>query len=216
MGGLIPNYFQKVIDMNIFQILAICGMISPIVYTLSWILGGFLRSDYSHIRDDISSLVAVGAPRKRLFDAFLITSSVLLFVFYLGLHWGINNGQGSFVGPILFLVSGFLGVLVTVFFPLDAGGEIITLRGKMHLGLVITSGLLTIAGMVALWFRLALEEGWSTFATFSLISAIVSFILVIISVIFMKSNYRGLAERLTVSPYQLYYFVISLTVFLTN
>lgn len=79
--------------MNIFQILAICGMISPIVYTLMWILGGLLRSDYSHIRDDVSSLVAVGAPRKRLFDAFILTSSALLFVFYLGLHWGINNGQ---------------------------------------------------------------------------------------------------------------------------
>ena len=69
--------------MNLFQILAICGMISPIVYTLTWILGGFLRSDYSHIRDDVSSLTAVGAPRKRLFDALIITSSVLLFVFTL-------------------------------------------------------------------------------------------------------------------------------------
>ena len=202
--------------MNLFQILAICGMISPIVYTLMWILGGFLRSDYSHIRDDISSLFAVGAPRKRLFNALIIASSILLFVFYLGLHWGINNGQGSFIGPILFVVSGVLGVLVAFFFPLDAGGEIITLRGKIHLALVVTSGLLTIAGMVALWFRLALVEGWSTFATFSLISAIVSFILVIIAAIFMKGKYRGLVERPMVSSFQIYYFIISLMVFLTN
>ena len=191
-------------------------MISPIVYTLTWILGGFLRSDYSHIRDDVSSLVAVGAPRKRLFDAFILTSSVLLFVFYLGLHWGINNGQGSFVGPILFLASGVLLILVSIFFPLDAGGEIITLRGKMHLILVAISGILTIAGMVTLWFRLALVEGWSTFATFSLISAIVSFILVVISAIFIESNYMGLVERFMVSSFQQYYFVISLMVFLTN
>jgi len=181
-----------------------------------WILGGFLRTDYSHIRDDISSLTAVGAPRKRLFDAFIITSSVLLFVFYLGLHGGINNGQGSFVGPIFFLASGVLLILVAIFFPLDAGGEIITLRGKMHLVLVVTSGLMTIAGMVALWFRLALVEGWSTFATFSLISAIVSFILVVIAAIFIKSSYRGLVERFGVSSFQLYYFVISLMVFLTK
>jgi len=181
-----------------------------------WILGGFLRSNYSHIRDDISSLVAVGAPRKRLFDAFIITSSVLLFVFYLGLHEGINNGQGSFVGPIFFLASGFLGVLVAIFFPLDAGGEIITLKGKMHLGLIVTSGFLAIVGMVALWFRLTLVEGWSTFALFSLISAIVSFILMVIAAIFIKSNYRGLVERFGVSSFQLYYFFISLMVFLTN
>jgi hypothetical protein len=207
---------SNVIDMNIFQVLAICGMVSPILYTLMWILGGVLRSDYSHIRDDVSSLMAVGAPRKRLFDAFIITSSMLLFVFYLGLHWGINNGQGSSIGPMLFVVSGALGVLVALFFPLDAGGEIKTLRGKMHLALVATSGLLTIAGMVALWFQLASVEGWSTFAIYSLSSAVILLILMIIAAIFIKSKYRGLLERFAVSPFQLYYFIISLMVFLTN
>ena len=202
--------------MNLFQLLAICGMLSPILYTVMWILGGFVRSDYDHIRDDISSLFAVRAPKKRLFNSFIIGSSLLLFVFYLGLHWGINSGQGSFIGPILFVVSGFLGVLVALFFPLDAGGEIITLRGKMHLILVIISGILTIAGMVALWFRLESAEGWSAFAMYSLISAIVSLVLIIISGIFIKSRFRGLLERFGVTPFQLYYFALGLMVFLTN
>jgi hypothetical protein len=191
-------------------------MTSPIVYTVMWILGGIVRSDYNHIRDDISSLFAVGAPRKRLFNSFIIVSSLLLFVFYLGLHWGINNGQGSILGPALFVVSGFLGVLVALFFPLDVGGEIITLRGKMHLVLVIASGILTIAGMVALWFRLESVEGWSAFANYSLISAIVSFVLIIISGIFVKSRFRGLLERFGVTPFQLYYFILGFMVFITN
>ena len=140
--------------MNIFQIAAICGMLSPIIYTVMWILGGVLQSDYSHIQDDISSLFAVDAPNQRLMQSFIVISSVLLFVFYLGLHDGINDGGGSMAGPLLFVISSGLGILVALFFPLDAGGEIITLRGKMHLILVIGSGLLTIAGMVALWFRL--------------------------------------------------------------
>ena len=202
--------------MNIFHILAICGMLSPIVYTVMWILGGILRPDYSHVRDDISSLFAVGAPNKGLMQSFIIVSSVLLFAFYIGLHWGIDNGQGSIVGPVLLVTSSVLGILVALFFPLDAGGEIITLRGKMHLILVIGSGLLTIAGMVALWVRLQLVEGWNAFATYSLISAILSLILVIISGIFIKSKYRGLLERLGVYPYQLYYFSLSLMVFLNN
>jgi len=205
-----------VIYINIFQVLAICGMTGPIVYTLMWILGGILRSDYNHIRDDISSLFAVGAPRKRFFNSFIIISSVLLFVFYLGMHWGINNGQGSIIGPALFVVSGFLGILVALFFPLDAGGEIITLRGKMHLVLVMASGILTIGGMVALWFRLESVEGWSAFANYSLISAIVSFFLIIMSGIFIKSRFRGLLERFGVTPFQLFYFMLGLMVFLTN
>lgn len=202
--------------MSIVQVLAICGILSPIIYTAMWILGGVLQPDYSHVRDDISSLFAVGAPNKGLMQSFIIISSALLFAFYIGLHDGINDGGGSIVGPLLFLTSSVLGILVALFFPLDAGGEISTLRGKTHLILVVGSGLLTIGGMVALWFRLRLVEGWSSFATYSLISAIASLVLVIISGIFIKSKYRGLLERLGVYPYQLYYFVLGLMVFLNN
>jgi len=114
------------------------------------------------------------------------------------------------------LTSSVFGLLVALFFPLDVGGEIITFRGKLHLVLVVGSGLLTIAGMVALWFRLQLVEELSAFAVYSLISAIVSLVLVIISGIFIKSKYRGLLERSGVAPYQLYYFVLSLMVFVNN
>jgi len=181
-----------------------------------WILGGFLRSDYNHIRDDISSLFAVRAPRKPLFNSFIIASSLLLLVFYLGMHWGINNGEGSIIGPVLFVVSGFLGVLVALFFPLDAGGEIITFRGKMHLVLVMASGILTIAGMIALWFQLEPVEAWSLFANYSLTSAIVSIILMAISGIFIKSRFRGLLERIAVTPFQVFYFTFALMIFLAN
>jgi hypothetical protein len=202
--------------MIIFQILAVCGMLSPIVYTAMWIYVGRLDSEYSHIRDDISSLFAVGAPNQRLAQVFIIISSVLLFIFYLGLHDGLNDGGGSIVGPILLIISSILGVLVAFFFPLDVGGEIKTYRGKMHILLVVASGILTITGMVLLWLRLQLVAVWSAFATFSLVSAILSAILIIISGIFATGKYRGILERFGVTPYQLYYFVLGLMVFLVN
>ena len=202
--------------MIIFQILAICGMLSPIIYTAMWIYVGGLDSDYSHIRDDISSLFAVDAPNKQLAQIFIIISSVLLFLFYLGLHEGLNDGGGSIIGPMLLVISSILGMFVAFFFPLDVGGEIKTYRGKMHIILVVASGILTIIGMVALWLRLQLVAAWSVFATFSLISSIVSAILIIISGIFATSKYRGILERFGVTPYHLYYFVLGLMVFLVN
>ena len=191
-------------------------MLSPIVYTAMWIYVGRLDSEYSHIRDDISSLFAVGAPNQRLAQVFIIISSVLLFIFYLGLHDGLNDGGGSIIGPMLLVISSILGVLVAFFFPLDIGGEIKTYRGKMHIILVVASGILTIIGMVALWFRLQLVAAWSAFATFSLVMAIVSLILIIISGIFATGKYRGILERFGVTPYQVYYFVLGLMVFLVN
>ena len=202
--------------MSLFLILAICGMLSPILYSAMWILGGYLQPEYSHIRKDVSSLVAVGAPNKKLLDKFLYTSSVLLLVFYIGLHWGVNNGEGSVIGPILFVISGVLGVLVAFFFPLDTGGEMVTSKAKMHLTLIAISGILAIIGMVSMWFRLNSVIEWSTFATFSLVSAVVALALVIMSGAFITSDYMGLIERFMVSTFQVYYFVIALMVFLTN
>ena len=202
--------------MILFQILAICGMLSPIVYTVMWIYVGGLDSEYNHIRDDISSLFAFGAPNRRLAKSFIIISSVLLLIFYLGLHQGINDIGGSIIGPVLLIFSSILGVLVAFFFPLDEGGEIKTYKGKMHIILVAASGILTIAGMVLLWLRLQSVVIWSGFATFSLVSAIVSVILMVISSIFITSKFRGILERLGVSPYQVYYFILGLMVFLVN
>jgi hypothetical protein len=199
--------------MNIYQILAICGMFSPIVYTAMWIIGGKLQKDYSHIKHDISSLFAVKAPNQRLMQSFIIVSSVLLFLFYLGLHEGLKDG-GSIIGPYLFIIASIMGILVAFFFPLDEGGEMTTWRGKMHLILVILMGILTVVGMILLWFRLKDASGWEIFAIFSLVSAIVALALLIISGIFIKSNYRGLLERLGVTPFQLFYFILPLLIYL--
>jgi len=205
-----------VIHMNLFHLLAICGMFGPIIYTLMWIIGGIIQPEYSHIRQDVSSLIAVGAPNKKLFDKFIISSSILLLVFYIGMHWGINGGIGSIIGPVLFVISGLLGVLVALFFPLDPGGELVTTRGKLHLILISISGFFATAGMIALWFRLESVVEWSTFATFSLIAGIVSLVLAIATSVATKTNYLGLVERFMVSTYQIYYFILALMVFLTN
>jgi hypothetical membrane protein len=202
-------------NMNIYQILAICGMFSPIFYTAMWIIGGKLQSDYSHIKHDISSLFAVKAPNQRLMQTFIIISSVLLFLFYLGLHDGLKDG-GSIIGPYLFIIASILGILIAFFFPLDENGETTTWRGKMHLILVILMGILTVAGMIALYFRLKDVAGWETFAIFSVVSAVVALILLIISGIFIQGNYRGLLERLGVTPFQLFYFILPLMIFLNN
>jgi hypothetical protein len=202
--------------MILFQILAICGMLSPIIYTAMWMIIGSFQQDYNHIRDDISSLFAIGAPNRRLAQSFVITESVLLFIFFIGLHWGINGGGGSILGPIFLIISSILGVLVAFFFPLDEGGEFTTYKGKMHIAFVVLMGIFAIAGMITLWLRLQSVPVWSSFAIFSFISAIFSLIGVIISAIFASGKYRGLIERIMVTPFQLFYFVLALMVFLNN
>ena len=191
-------------------------MLSPIIYTVMWILGGFLQPEYSHIKQDVSSLIAVDAPNKKLLDKFIMTSSTLTLIFYIGLYWGINNGTGSILAPVLFIIAGFLGVLVAFFFPLDEGGKMITTKAKLHLGLIAISGVLATAGMFVLWFDLLADLVWGSFAIFSFVTAVVSLFLVVATSMATKSNYLGLVERFMVSTYQIYYFILALMVFLTN
>ena len=109
--------------MNEILILAVCGMASPIVYTLMWIIGGWLRSDYNHIRDDISSLFAVGAPNQQLMRGMIIVQSVLLLLFFLSLPSGLKDG-GSVIGPYLLIIASIIGITIPLFFPLDENGEL--------------------------------------------------------------------------------------------
>ncbi|MHA2309057.1 MAG: DUF998 domain-containing protein [Candidatus Heimdallarchaeaceae archaeon] len=201
--------------MNVVQVLAICGMFSPIIYTLAWILGGFVRVDYNHIRDDVSSLFAVGASKRWLFQSLFIAGSLLLFVFSLSLLWGIDE-NGSIAGPMLFIVSALIGLSVTLFFPLDEDGGLITIRGKMHLILIVISGILVMVSMIFLWLRMRTIYGWIGFAWFSLVSVPVVLILMAISGIFGGGSYMGLVERFMVSYFQIYYFVISLMIYTRN
>jgi len=202
--------------MNIFQILAICGMLSPIIYTAMWIICGHLDSNYNHIRDDISSLFAVGAPNRRLAQSFVIVESFLLFIFFIGLHPGINDGGGSILGPIFLLISSIFGIIIALFFPLDEGGEFTTYKGKGHIAFVVLMGISAIFGMIMLWIRLQNVQGWNGFAIVSLVSAIISLIGVIISSIFAAGKYRGIIERIMVTPFQLFYFILGLMVFINN
>jgi len=103
------------------KIFALCGMIGPFFYAMIWILGGILQPGYNHITDDVSTLLAVGAPNKLLFDLMEATYGILMIIFFASLHWTINKGKGSILGPGAFLVNFVLHV-VAVFFPLDAGG----------------------------------------------------------------------------------------------
>ena len=180
--------------MNIYKALAISAMISPVLYTLMWILGGIIVPGYSHIQNDVSSLFAIDAHSRWLFQSLAIACSVLLLAFYAGLHWSVNRGGGSIAGPILFVAAALLGVLVACFFPLDVGGEPATWRGKGHLILIALSGVLMIAAMVLIYFRIRSVDGWRGFAIFNLVSAPVLLAGVVVMIPFAGSAYMGLVE----------------------
>jgi hypothetical protein len=202
--------------MNLQLLIALGGMIGPIIYTSIWILGGILQPDYSHIRDDVSSLMAVGAPNKRLFDIMQLINIVLVIIFFTNLHWVIDGGQGSIIGPACFVLTSLINILVVLFYPLDKGGGIESSTAQMHVKLVMIMAVFGAGGMLAMWNRLSNTEGWAWYGTYSLITFIFTAISGLIASKTAGSEIMGLTERLVVTANVQYIFVLALNVFLTS
>ena len=202
--------------MNLQQLIALGGMIGPILYTLIWILGGYLQPGYSHIRDDVSSLMAKGAPNKRLFDIMQLTNIILVLVFFVNLHWAIDGGQGSFIGPFCFVLTNLINIPVVLFYPLDEGGGIESPSAQMHIKLVMLMAVFGAIGMLALGYRLYNTEGWMWLGMYSMITFIFTAISGFLAAKTVGTNIMGLTERLVVTANVQYIFVLALNVFLLN
>ena len=196
------------------KIFAVGGMLGPVLYTLIWVLGGILQPGYSHVRDDVSSLMAVGAPNKRLFDLMQTLDVMLMMVFFTSLHWAIEGGEGSILGPACFVASNVVGLAVVLFYPLDEGGGIESPNAQMHIKLVMLMSVLAMIGMVAMWLRFMGAEGWAGFGWYTLATFAVTLVTGLFAARTMGSEIMGLTERLVVTANVQYFFVLALKVYL--
>ena len=198
------------------KLYAICGMISPVLFNMIWILGGILQPGYDHIRDDVSSLMALGAPNKLLFDIMNITEFILMIIFLIGLVLVIKELKGAILGPVLLLSGNILGLIVPIFFPLNYGGEPTGITGTMHLIIVMLTGFIALGGMIAMWRGLRKVYEWKGYDVYSLITFILTLIFTMILVITAGSEIMGLTERLVIIVNGQYLFVLALKTFLTS
>jgi len=198
------------------KVYAICGMLSPIIFNMIWILGGILQPGYNHIRDDVSSLMALGAPNKLLFDILNITNFSLTIIFLIGLILVIKELEGAIVGPVILLIGNILGIFVPIFFPLNYGGEPTGITGTMHLVIVMLTGFIALGGMIAMWRGLRKIDEWKGYDLYSLITLILTFIFTMILVISAGSEIMGLTERFVIIVNGQYIFVLALKTFLTS
>lgn len=198
------------------KITAICGMLGPIIYTLMWIIGGILQPGYSHIANDVSELLARGAPDKLLMDIMNITAAILLFIFFLSSHKSINNGEGSKVGPISLVISGIMGLLVAIFFPLGPHGELTDGLAIAHITIIMMQIPLTIITMIAFWRRLKNLEGWEIYGKFSLLALVIVAITGFMVPMTLDTEIMGLVERVSVCTIELFYFLIAFGAYRNN
>jgi len=114
------------------SLVATCGIIGPILFTVVLAILGLFRHGYSHVSQLMSELGEVGAPNALVMNtAGLTLLGLLMVAFAFGLHRGISEGKGSKVGPALIAASG-TALAMTGIFPCDPGCVGVTPTGRIH------------------------------------------------------------------------------------
>ncbi len=191
------------------KIYGICGMLSVIIFNLIWIIGGIIQPGYNHIINDVSSLMALGAPNRILFSIMNIINFILAIMFLIGLVLVIKELEGPIVGPVILLVGQILGITVPIFFPLNYGGEPTGFTGITHFIIVMITGFIALAGMIAMWRGLRKVDQWKGYDIYSLITVVLTLIFTMILVIAAGGPIMGLAERFVIIINGQYTFVLA-------
>jgi hypothetical protein len=195
------------------KILVSCGVVAPILYIITTIVGAALRpDDYSHIVNAISELLSNGAPNKAILDVVFNVYNALLLAFAIGAYSALKNF------PRVSRVS--MGVLIGIqilsfswgFFPMDPLGAEATFAGTMHniLGGVVALATIIMPLLMGLGVRRL--DDFNRYAVYSFISSAVIFISGLTGVILAGQGIQlfGLFERITIGSYEIWILVTAL------
>jgi hypothetical protein len=200
------------------KILIYCGLVAPIMYVTTAIVGAALRSDYNHIVNAISELISNGAPNKAVLDVVFNIYNALLLAFAIGAYSTAKKL------PLICRVA--LGILIGIqilsfswgFFPMDPLGTEATFAGMMHNILGGVVALATIVMPLLMGLGLRRLDGHKNYVNYSFISSAIIFVSGLTGVILAGQGVHlfGLFERITIGSYELWIFITAWKLLKTN
>lgn len=187
---------------SIARVLAIGGIVGPVLFIAAFIVQALFRSGYSHVAEPVSALAA--GPNGWVQNINFFVFGALMVAYAVGLHLGLRSTRFGLLGPALLVVSG-IGLVVAGAFPgaRDANGGFSA--GPGHMAAALMAFLGAGAGLIAISRRMARDPRWRTVATYARASGIA------IVVLFMATgrlaaahdaplhDWAGLLQRVTLA-----------------
>ena len=190
----------------------LAGILAPLLYAATVVLGGLLTPGYSHVADPISALIQSGAPAKPILDLLFTAYNLLLIGFGLGLS-AVFAERGERISPLAPAMLALIGALGLVMAPLpmDPIGAALTVRGTAHIVIAGLQSLSTIAAILALAVSLRRYPAWRRFSAYSLVTLAILLLSGGLAAwaVAHRSPLTGLAERVTIGAFQQWIFVLA-------
>lgn len=200
---------------NYWQVLALSGAASTLLYMIHVIVGGILWDGYSHVRQTISELTGNGAPDAEMLRIFTLGYGVLAVLFSVAVYVLFRkykvDGIARF-GAILLLIMYGASLIGYGLFPLEQGGEVLTFGNFMHLATTAIVVIATVGALFAIGYGLLLTKNFRGIGLFTLICAIVIVLAGVATPIVLNNElpYAGLVERVTIFTLQLWMFMLAI------
>ncbi len=202
------------------RILLLCGILAPLVYVATVVLGGLITPCYSQKSQAVSELTQSGAQNKFLLDPLFALYNLLTAAFGVGLFMAVRarpSTEGRVIGSVgaLALVVEAVVGLVTIFFPQDPRGAVPTLTGSTHIVLASLSSLATIATilLMGLWLRrISQVRRYSMYSFISVVIILISGGLAAWGIA-SDNPFGGIFERITIGAFLQWMFVMGLKLY---
>jgi len=185
--------------------LAICGIVSPIIFAVMVIIESLLRPGYSQTFNFISDL-GVGS-NAILQDINFWIFGILTLGFVVGLWQSTPAKKSLALKAGIVLVAIFaIGVGLAGFFPEDYGD------GHLHTLVSSTAFVAIIAALLLVWWglRKADKTVWGNYRLYTLASGLLDLILLFVFNASMGGDYQGLVQRLFLAVPMLWILVTGL------
>jgi hypothetical membrane protein len=188
--------------------LAAAGIVGPVLYTVTWLVLGFLEPTYSHTRDPISNLSAIGAPFALVMTSIIVVFALLIVVFAYGLHRGLP--PGFWAGPAVLAIAG-VGYAGIALAPLNLADP-----GDPNVPHTISASVTVFALMLApilLFPRLRRGPEWRNLGVYSIVTTVVALAFAVLASLPAFAGWEGLMQRLVLEVVLVWMIVIAIRLY---
>ena len=195
------------------RLVAIGGVIGPILFAVLVVIGGVLYDGYSHVSQKISELGGEGAEYAILQNLNFIMIGILV----IGFSWALARVLGPpYLGPVLIGFFGIFSSIANGILPCDVGCKGETTVGLLHNVTGVAGFIAAIVGMFVLARRWSHDPRWQTHVPFTRAAAFVAItglVWFVVTQAIDAQAFAGIAQRVFVSALLLWISVTALRVY---
>ena len=183
---------------------AIAGIVGPVLYTITWLVLGFLEPSYSHTGDPISNLSAVGASFALVMTIIILVFAILIIVFAFGLQQGLPPGFWGGPAALVIIGVGYVGIALAPLNLADLGDPNIphTISATVTVFVMVLAPVLTFP-------RLRRDPGWRNLSGYSIATSVVAIVFMIMASLPAFTDWEGLMQRLVLAVFLVWMIVIA-------